>query len=133
MTEPFGRPAAEAREEARPIACFFAIATALEEAAADFVREFGVAPRLRAALHAGPVIAGEIGETKRDIVFHGDVMNTAARLEGATRDLERGFLASADAVSRLARTERYALELLGPQTLRGRGAPINVYAVETRR
>jgi len=123
-------PAAEAREEARPIACFFAIATALEEASADFVREFGVAPRLRAALHAGPVIAGEIGETKRDIVFHGDVMNTAARLEGATRDLERGFLASADAVSRLARTERYALELLGPQTLRGRAAPIDVYAVE---
>jgi adenylate cyclase len=56
---------------------------------------------LRAALHAGPVISGEIGESKRDIVFHGDVMNTATRLEQATRDLDRRFLVSADALNRL--------------------------------
>jgi len=121
--------AAEARGDARPIACFFAIVAALEAVAPAFEREFGVAPRLRAALHAGPVISGEIGESKRDIVFHGDVMNTAARLEQATRDLDRRFLVSSDALSRLAATERYALEPLGPQALRGRAAPVDVYAV----
>ena len=67
------------------------------------------------------------------VVFHGDVMNTAARLEQATRDLDRRFLASADALSRLTRTERYALESLGPQPLRGRAAPVDVYAVDIRR
>src|SRR5204862_7832478 len=100
-----------------------------DEAAPEFARQFGVAPRLRAALHAGPVTVGEVGESKRDIVFHGDVMNTAARLEGATRDLDRAFLVSADALSRLADTERFAFEALGPQTLRGRAAPVDVYAV----
>jgi len=124
--------AVEARPEARPLACFFAIVAALEEAAPEFEREFGVTPRLRAALHAGTVISGEIGETKRDIVFHGDVMNTAARLEQATRELDRRFLASADALSRLAATERYALEALGPRALRGRATPIEVYAVERK-
>ena len=119
--------AAEARPEARPLACFFAIVAALEEAAPEFEREFGVTPRLRAALHAGTVISGEIGETKRDIVFHGDVMNTAARLEQATRELDRRFLASAEALSRLAATERYALEPLGPRPLRGRATPVEVY------
>jgi adenylate cyclase len=114
---------------ARPVACFFAIAAALEEARPDFEREFGVAPRLRAALHAGSVISGEIGDTKRDIVFHGDVMNTAARLEQATRSLQRGFLVSADAVGRLGTTDGYTLEPLGPQVLRGRAAPVEVYAV----
>jgi len=120
---------ADARTDARPIACFFAIVAALEDATPEFEREFGVAPRLRAALHAGRVICGEVGEIKRDIVFHGDVMNTAARLEQATRDLDRGFLASADALSRLAGVEQYTLEPLGPQRLRGRAAPIDVYAV----
>jgi len=124
--------AAEARPQARPLACFFAIVAALEEAAPEFEREFGVTPRLRAALHAGTVISGEIGETKRDIVFHGDVMNTAARLEQATRELDRRFLASADALSRLAATERYALEALGPRALRGRATPVEVYAVERK-
>ena len=125
--------AAEARGDARPIACFFAIVAALEDVAPAFEREFGVAPRLRAALHAGPVISGEIGESKRDIVFHGDVMNTAARLEQATRDLDRRFLVSSDALSRLAATERYAFEPLGPQALRGRAMPVDVYAVGATR
>lgn len=124
---------AEARGDARPIACFFAIVAALEEATPEFEQEFGVAPRLRGALHAGPVICGEIGESKRDIVFHGDVMNTAARLEQATRDLDRRFLASADALDRLTATDRYVLEPLGPRVLRGRAAPIEVYAVGAAR
>jgi len=39
--------------------------------------------------HGGEIYqyGGEIGDSKREIVFHGDVMNTAARLEQATRDL----------------------------------------------
>ena len=68
---------ADGRDDARPLACFFAIERALERAAQPFAREFGVAPRLRAALHAGPVITGEVGGSRRAIVFHGDVMNTA--------------------------------------------------------
>ena len=120
--------AAGGRKDARPIACLFAIRAVLDEAAPKFEREFGIAPGIRAALHAGPVISGEIGGSKRDIVFHGDVMNTASRLEQATRDLDRRFLVSADALSRLAGTERYALEALGPQALRGRAAPVEVYA-----
>ncbi len=125
--------AAEGRGDARPIACFFAIVAALEEVAPQFERQFGLAPRLRAALHAGPVMSGEIGDSKRDVVFHGDVMNTAARLEQATRDLNRRFLVSTDALSRLAAAERYALEPLGPQALRGRAAPVEVYAVGATR
>jgi adenylate cyclase len=120
--------AAEGREDARPIACLFAIQAALDEAAPKFEREFGVAPGIRAALHAGAVISGEVGGSKRDIVFHGDVMNTASRLEQSTRALGRRFLVSADALGRLAGTERYALESLGSQALRGRAAPVEVYA-----
>ena len=63
---------AEGQAAARPLACYFAIASALKLAAKDFEREFGVAPRLRAALHAGPVIPGEAGGSRRSIVFHGD-------------------------------------------------------------
>jgi len=121
---------AEGRRDARPIACLFAIRATLDSAAGRFEREFGVAPGIRAALHAGPVISGEVGGSKRDIVFHGDVMNTASRLEQATRDLDRSFLVSADALSRLAGTERYALEPLGPRALRGRAAPVEVYSCE---
>ena len=49
-------------------------------------------PRIRGSLHYGPVIVGEIGDVKRAIVFNGDVMNTAARLEKLSRTVDGGFL-----------------------------------------
>ena len=123
---------AEGRTGARPIACYFAVKRALDLAAKDFETEFGAIPQLRAALHAGPVITGEVGGSRRAIVFHGDVMNTSSRLENATRDLGRPFLVSEDAMNRLDGKEAYNSIDLGPQQLRGRAVPVRVYAVEHR-
>lgn len=120
---------AEGRDRARPLACFFAIEQALVRAAPEFEREFGAAPRLRAALHAGPVITGEVGDSRRAIVYHGDVMNTASRIEQATRNVERQFLVSGDAMERLADLVGYAREDLSLLNLRGRAAAIQVFAV----
>jgi len=122
---------ADGRPEARPVACYFAIEKALAEAAAGFEREFGTVPRLRAALHAGPVITGEVGGSRRAIVFHGDVMNTTSRIENATRELGRPFLVSGDALERMDGRESYAFTDLGLRQLRGREAGMRIYAVES--
>ena len=120
---------AEGRCEARPLACLFAIEAALAAQAPRFEREFGTVPKIRAALHAGEVVTGEIGGSRRAIVFHGDVMNTTSRIENATRTLGRNYLVSEDALARLEGAGRYTLEDLGPQQLRGRDALIRLYAV----
>src|SRR5262245_12383440 len=120
---------AAGRARARPVASFFAVERALARSGPRFEHEFGAVPRLRAALHAGPVITGEVGGSRRAIVYHGDVMNTTARIEQATRDLDRQFLASSDALVRLANHDGFALEDLGLQQLRGRDAPMRVYAI----
>ena len=121
---------AAGRRDARALGCFFAIECALERAASRFVADFGVRPGLRAALHAGPVIAGEVGDSKREIVFHGDTMNAASRIEQLTRELHRRFIVSADALERVAQRDGYQIEDLGAQALRGRAAPMRVFAVE---
>jgi len=120
------------RVGARAAIAFFAVERALGQSAWMFEREFGVMPRLRAALHAGPVITGEVGGSRRAIVYHGDVMNTTSRIEQATRELDRQFLASSDALERLPRLDDFLLEDLGPQRLRGRAAPIRVYAIHPK-
>jgi len=123
---------AEGRAGAGPVACFFAIERALARSAPEFEHEFGTVPRLRAALHGGPVITGEVGGSRRAIVYHGDVMNTTARIEQATRDLERQFLVSRDALERLGDLADFVLEDLGLQRLRGRAAAMGVYAVAAK-
>jgi adenylate cyclase len=120
------------RVGARAASCFFAVERALAQSASMFDREFGAVPRLRAALHAGPVITGEVGGSRRAIVYHGDVMNTTSRIEEATRDLDRQFLASSDALERLPSFDDLLLEDLGLQRLRGRAAPVRVYAISRK-
>ena len=59
-------------------------------------------------------------------------MNTTSRIEQATRDLERQFLVSADALERLDGYESYTLEDLGAQQLRGRAAAVRIYAITAK-
>ena len=111
--------------DARPLRCFLAMREALEDAAPHFRREFGAAPEIRGSLHFGPVVVGEIGEIKRAIVFNGDVMNIAARLEQLSRDVDGGFLASRAAI---AQFEAIPVPLgdLGRLPIRGRADGIDV-------
>ena len=123
----------QGRAGAKPLACLFAIETALARVAPEFEREFGTVPKLRAALHAGEVVTGEAGGSRRAIVFHGDVMNTTSRIENLTRTLGHPFLVSEDALARMDGADAYAPQDLGPQALRGREAPMRVYAVARAR
>jgi adenylate cyclase len=85
----------------------------LARAGSQLEREFGVVPRIRGSLHFGPVIIGEIGDVKRAIVFNGDVMNTAARLEELSRQVDGGFLASRAAMERFSSAPPFIVRDLG--------------------
>ncbi len=122
----------EGRIGGRPLRCFFLMEESLSKLKEQFQKRFFTEAGLRAALHLGEVIAGEIGEQRRAIVFHGDVMNTAARLEQATRDVGVRFIASADALSALGPQPDLELKDLGVLNLRGRREPIRAWSVDSR-
>lgn len=115
--------------EARPLQCFLAMRAALEAAGPRFEREFSAMPRVRGSLHYGSVIIGEIGDIKRAIVFNGDVMNTAARLEQLSREVDGGFLASAAAIARLEDAVPSLLRARGRVPIRGRVDGMDVFGL----
>jgi adenylate cyclase len=115
--------------ECRPLRCFMAMRDELARAAGQLQREFGVVPRIRGSLHFGSVIVGEIGDLKRAIVFNGDVMNTAARLEELSRDVDGGFLASRAAMQRFNSVPPFAVRDLGRLPIRGRVEGIDVVGI----
>jgi adenylate cyclase len=116
--------------ECRPLRCFTAMRDALAHASSQFEREFGAVPRIRGSLHFGPVIVGEIGDIKRAIVFNGDVMNTAARLEELSRNVDGGFLASRAAMERFNSAPPFAIRDLGRLPIRGRADGIDVVGID---
>jgi adenylate cyclase len=76
------------------------------------------------------VIVDEIGDVKRAIVFNGDVMNTAARLEELSRKVDGGFLASRAAMERFSSAPRVATCDLGRMPIRGRADGIDVVGID---
>jgi adenylate cyclase len=116
--------------DCRPLRCFAAMRDELAHASRQFEHEFGVAPRIRGSLHFGSVIVGEIGDIKRAIVFNGDVMNTAARLEELSRGVDGGFLASRAAMQRFHSTPPFAVRDLGRLAIRGRADGIDVVGID---
>jgi adenylate cyclase len=116
--------------EGRPLQCFVAMREALAQASGRFESEFGAIPRIRGSLHFGPVIVGEIGDVKRAIVFNGDVMNTAARLEELSRKVDGGFLASRMALERFGSAPGVATRELGRMPIRGRADGIDVFGID---
>ncbi len=84
-------------------------------------------PKLRAALHAGEVVTGEAGGSRRAIVFHGDVMNATSRIENLTRTLGHPFLVSEDALARLEGADAYAAAGPRPAGAARQEAPLRVY------
>jgi adenylate cyclase len=116
--------------DCRPLRCFMAMRDELTLASGQLEREFAAAPRIRGSLNFGPVIVGEIGDIKRAIVFNGDVMNTAARLEELSRKVEGGFLASRAAIERFNSAPPFAVRDLGRFAIRGRAHGIDVVGLE---
>lgn len=117
-------------ENAACVQAVFAMADAIHHSSGDYLADFGAVPSFWAGLHMGPVVTGEIGTVKHEIVYLGDTPNTAARIEQACRDFERTFLASADVVEAVTIPGGIAVESLGPIELRGVGTSVELFALD---
>jgi adenylate cyclase len=115
--------------KARCVAACFAAIDRLARAAPEYRREFGAAINVRAGLHCGQVVTGEMGSVKKEIVFLGDTVNTAARIQDLCRQTGDRVLASADLIDRLELPSGVAKRSLGDLRLRGKGADLELYAL----
>ena len=107
----------------------FAVRAMLAANAAHYVADFGAAPRLRFALHAGVVVSGELGSVKREIAFLGDAMNTTSRLFDTARERGVEVIASNALLSQLALPDGIAASPLGEVALRGKAEKLAVFSL----
>jgi class 3 adenylate cyclase len=114
----------------RCLDCFFAVEDRIAKSADSYRREFGRVPRFRGALHAGPVVISECGDSRRQIAYFGDTVNVTARLQEHTKEAGRPLLVSADLLRRLQPGPDLRVMALGQAALRGRAAAVEVFAVE---
>jgi adenylate cyclase len=94
------------------------------------MEQHGHIPAFRAGMHAGAIVAGEIGGFKREIALLGDTMNTAARIEQACRTTGHALLASKRLLDRTAKLANIAATSIGGHLLRGKSEHLELFALE---
>ena len=100
----------------------------------DFYTEtYGFVPQFKAGLHLGIVTAVEVGEIKRDIAYHGDTLNTAARIQIICNQYNKTLLISQDMKITADLENDYNLKSLGQITLKGKDNPVEVYSIDSKK
>jgi len=112
--------------------CFFRIQQALEEKEKHYMQKYDVLPSFKAGLHIGEATVGEIGVIKKDIVYSGDVLNTASRIQGECNNQNVNILLSSDLLERMQLNGAYQQIALGEFPLKGKKERTALFAITAR-
>ena len=115
--------------------CFFEIRRNLQLKQERFMKRFGVIPEFKAGMHIGEATTGEIGALKKEIVFVGDVLNTAARIQGMCSEHHTDLIISDELRSGLQDQEgqdMFETQPLGDIRLKGKAGGVELYSVKEK-
>ncbi len=111
------------------LACPFIAIDRIAEHSNDYRNRFGAVPAFRAALHCGEIVAGEIGDIRREIAYVGDTLNVAARLLEHAKTTGHDVLLSVDMLAQAPLPAGLRAEPLPELAVRGRAAPLAISAL----
>ncbi|MEL6133918.1 MAG: adenylate/guanylate cyclase domain-containing protein, partial [Bacteroidota bacterium] len=111
------------------IKAFFGIWEMIAKKRSYYLETYGYEPVFKAGYHIGKVIIGEIGDFKRDIVFHGDTVNTASRIQMECNHYNRRLLMSDTLLEQLDLEGAYTSEYITKIKLRGKEQILELYSL----
>ena len=95
-----------------------------------YVSKYGLVPEFKAGLHFGMVTTVEVGDIKREIAYHGDTINTAARIQSVCNQYGKTLLISEVVADMDLIRQKYRIEFVDSLALKGKEKPTSIYAVE---
>lgn len=112
---------------------FFLIDEQIKKKKEIYLKKYGTVPEYKAGLHCGKVIAAVVGDLKKELIYNGDVLNTASRIRSYCTEINRKFCASADLISKLENIDNeYKVEPLGVPNLKGKKNIVGLFSIERK-
>ncbi|NNG26769.1 MAG: adenylate/guanylate cyclase domain-containing protein [Ignavibacteriaceae bacterium] len=112
------------------IKAYFAFERKLKSREDFYVKSFDTKPFFKCGIDCGEVTVAEIGEIKREIAYHGDVLNTAARIEKKCTPLNKKMIISEYLEKQLpSDIEDFEKKLIGNIELKGKSEKVKIYSI----
>lgn len=110
---------------------YFDYAKAINSRKAHYLSKYGVVPEFKAGLDGGLVTVAEVGEIKKELAYHGDVLNTASRIQGMCNQYQANVLLSERLMNQFTELAVMKAELIGNLRLKGKDQMTNVYSISS--
>ncbi len=120
----------EGLKNANCIKFYFDFIKRLNDKKDYFVQSYNTLPIFKAGLSSGFVSVAEVGELKTEIAYHGDVLNTAARIQEKCNEFDKRLLVSETIKNHFNNQKGFTFELIGNILLKGKKEQITIYDVK---
>jgi len=108
----------------------YAFEQRLEAKREYFMLNYGVRPQFKAGVHCGKVTVAEVGEIKTEIAYHGDVLNTASRIQNLCNRFEKKLLMSESIIARLPEKDRTKTSFVAEAELKGKENRTRLFTID---
>ncbi|MEM7656386.1 MAG: adenylate/guanylate cyclase domain-containing protein [Bacteroidota bacterium] len=120
----------EGLQEMNCIKAFFSFEDSIQRRANYYFNKYDLVPAFKAGVNMGLVMAAEVGVVKKEIAYHSDVLNTAARIQGQCNALGKPLLVSETVRNCLGNPTNFQIESVGEVSLKGKKQRIQLYSVD---
>ena len=112
------------------LACYQGMVQDLKDKSHVYRKKYGLIPVFKAGVHSGLVVVTEVGTLQKAHVYHGDVLNTASRIQSKCNEFGFNLLVSEQLASKLSKTSTNDFQKVGAVHLRGKSETVVVYGFD---
>lgn len=108
---------------------YFEFAAFLSSKSSYYNQKYGLTPLFKAGLHGGTLMVAEVGVVKKELAFHGDVINTSARIQAECNTYKVPILISESLKNQLSMQNSFIAKHMGNVLLKGKENKVNIYTL----
>lgn len=114
------------------IELYFAFNKLLKRRSKYYLKRYKLEPFFKAGVHGGKLIITEVGSIKKELAFHGDVINTTARIQDECNKYDEALLISEELLNKMKLKPKYTARVIGDLLLKGKQESLKIVAINLR-
>lgn len=101
----------------------------LQKRSEHYLSNYDFVPQFKAGINGGKLTVAEVGVIKRSVAYHGDVINTASRIQCLCNSFDQEILISENIVKIFGNNKLFNFQFIDNIQLRGKKEKINIFGI----